>query len=185
MIKRLISTWRNHPLLRRLQKACRCWIKSRPPWDLTTSVKWLAYAGLFTYSMNLDSSDRIWEWRETYFGISVPSLTSSVFEEGLIAACLLASFIFLIEPLLPTRWSKQLRAVLKGPPWIVFDGALSWLAYVLGILPIMSATADWWGGTLVSLFGAFLLLVLLVKVIIDLCKAWLWGAAVFRTATSR
>ena len=139
--------------------------------------------------MNLDSSDRIWALRESYFGISMPIPTGSVFEEGLIAVCLLASFVFFIEPLLPTRWSKQIRAVLNGPVCIVLDGLLSWLAYVLGIVPLISATGDWWGGRLVSLFGALLLLVLLVKilvkVIVELCKAWLRGAAVFRTVASR
>ena len=172
MIKRPIWTWRNHPLLPRLQYACRSWVQSRPPWDLPSSVKWLMYAGLFMYSRNLNSSDGIWEWGESYFGIPVPTLTSSAIQEGFIAACLLASFIFFIEPLLPTHWSKQIRDVLKGPGWIMVDGTLSWFAYALGMLPIISAISDWWGGGLVFLLGAHLLLAMPIKTIIDVCRAY-------------
>ena len=171
MIKRPIWTWRNHPLLPRLQNACRSWVQSRPPWDLPSSVKWLMYAGLFMYSRNLDSSDGIWEWRESYFGIPVPTLTSSAIQEGFIAACLLASFIFFIEPILPIRWSKQVRAVRKQAGWIIVDGTLSWFAYALGMLPIISANGDWWGGELVFLLGVLLLLAMSVKTTIDVCRA--------------
>ncbi len=123
------------------------------------------------YSRNLESSDGIWEWGESYFGIPVPTLTSSAIQEGFIAACLLASFIFFIEPLLPIRWSKQIRYVLTGPGWIMVDGTLSWFAYALGMLPIISATSDWWGGGLLFLLGALLLLAMPIKMIIDVFKA--------------
>ena len=171
MFKRLIWTWRSHPLLSRLRNACRCWVQSRPPWDLPSSVKWLVYAGLFMYGRDLDSSDGIWEWGESYFGMPVPTLTSSSVLEGFLAACLLASFIFFIEPLLPIRWSKQLHAVRKQANWIVVDGILSWFAYALGMLPIISANSDWWGGGLFFLLGAFLLLAMPVKTTIDVYRA--------------
>lgn len=171
MIKRPKWTWRIHPLLPRLQNACRCWVQHRPPWDLPASVKWLLYAGLFTYSRNLDSSDGIWEWGESYFGIPVPTLTSSAVQEGFIAACLLASFIFFIEPLLPSRWSKQIRDIFKGVGWIMVEGMLLWAAFALGMVPIISASSDWWGGGLLFLLGALLLLAIPVKMTIDVCKA--------------
>ena len=171
MIKRLIWKCGNHPLLSRLLKACRRWIQHRPRWDLPSSVKWLMYAGLFMYSRNLNSSDGIWEWGESYFGIPVPTLTSSAIQEGCIAACLLASFIFFIEPLLPTGWSKKIRCFFKEASWILVEGMLSWFAYALGMLPIISASSDWWSGGLLSLLGALLLLAIPVKIIIDMCKA--------------
>lgn len=171
MIKRLILTWRNLPLVPRLQNACRSWVQSRPSWDLPTSVKWLVYAGVFMYSRNLGSSDGIWKWGESYFGIPVPTLTSSAVQEGFIAACLLASFIFFIEPLLPIHRSNQIRAIRKKAGWIMVDGILSWVAYMLGVLPIISANIDWWGGELVFLLGTLLLLAMPVKTIIDMRKA--------------
>ena len=129
------------------------------------------YAGLFTYSQNLDSSDGIWEWGESYFGIPVPTLTSSGIKEVFVAACLLASFVFFIEPLLPPCWRKQIRAARKTPGWIMGDGALSWASFALGMLPIISASSDWWGGGLLFLLGVFLLLAIPVKMAIDVCKA--------------
>ena len=185
MINRLIGTWRNHPLPPRLRNACRCWLKHRPPWDLPASVKWLMYVGLLMYSRNLDSSDRIWEWGESYFGIPVPSLTASAVQEGFIAVCLLASLVFFIEPLLPACLRKQICAVRKIPAFTIVGGALSWAACTLGMLPIISATSDWWGGGLVFLWGLFLLLAMFVKWIIEVCKALCQAARGCRTATSR
>ena len=153
MIKRPIWTWLKHTPLRRLINACWSWIKRRPKWDLPDSVKWLVYSGLFMYNRNLSRPDDMWEWGESLFGIPVPILTSAAVSEGFIGACLLASFIFLIEPLLPTRWSKQTRAVRKEANWIIVDGFLSWVAYALGMLPILSANSDWWGGGLAFLLG--------------------------------
>ena len=141
MIKRPIWTWRKHPPLPRLRNACWSWVQRRPTWDLPASVKWLVYSGLFMYNRNLSRPDDMWEWGESLFGIPVPTLTSAAVSEGFIGACLLASFIFLIEPLLPTRWSKQTRAVRKEANWIIVDGFLSWVAYALGMLPILSANS--------------------------------------------
>ena len=171
MLKRLNWIWRNPSLLPRLRNVCSSWVQSRPPWDLPSSVKWLMYAVLFTYSRNLNSSDGLWKWEESYFGIPIPTLTSFAFFEGCIVGCLLASVIFFIEPLLPTRWSKQIRDGLKGPGWIIADGALSWSAYALGVLPVISATSDWRGGELVLLLGALHLLAMLIKTTIDVCRA--------------
>ena len=92
---------------------------------MPAGVTCLAYAGIFMYSRNLDSSDGIWEWGESYLGIPVPVLTSAAVQEGFVAACLLASFISFVEPLLPSRWSKQFRAVRKEVYWIMLDGTLS------------------------------------------------------------
>ena len=172
MIKLPRWTRRIHPFLTRLQNACRSWLQSRPPWDLPSSVKWLMYAGLFMYSRNLNGSDGIWEWGESYFGIPVPTLMSSPIQEGFIAACLLVSFIFLVEPLMSTRWSKRVRTVRKQASWILIDGILSWFAYALGMLPIISANSDWWGGRLVFLLGALLLLAISFKITIDVCSAY-------------
>ena len=140
-------------------------------WDLPSSVKWFLYAGLFLYSWNLASSGDIWELWELYFGISVPTLTSSAFQEGFIAFCLLASFIFFVEPLLPIGWRGWFRAVRKNPGWIVLDGTLSSIAFALAMPPIISASRDWWGGELLFLLWMLLLLAMLVKMIIDVCKA--------------
>lgn len=123
------------------------------------------------YSRNLDRSDGTWEWGESFFGIPVPTLTSSAIQEGFIAACMLAAFFFFIEPLLPIRWSKQTHAVRKEASWIMVDGFLSWVAYMLGVFPIISANIDWWGGELAFLLGTLLLLAMPVKTIIDVCKA--------------
>ena len=172
MTKRLLLTLRTHQLLPRLRSACRSWVHRRPTWDLSSSVKWLVFAGLFMYSRNLESSGGIWEWRESFLGISVPTLTSSAIWEGSIAACLLASFIFFIEPLLPIRWSRQTIAARKHACLIVVDGILSWFALVLGVLPIFSASRDWWGGGLIFLLGVLLLLAMPVKTAIDACRAY-------------
>ena len=171
MIKRFIRTLRNLPLLSGWQDTCRSWVQSRPSWGLPASVKWLVYAGIFMYSRNGDSSDGIWKWEESLFGIPVPTLTSSAIQEGFIAACLLASFFFFIEPLLTVRWSKRIHAVQKQASWIMVDGFLSWVAYMLGVLPIISANIGWWGGELAFLLGMLLLLAMPVKTIVDVCKA--------------
>lgn len=171
MIKRPFGLGKIIPLLPRLLKVCKSWVQSRPEWDLPSSVKWLLYAGLFLYSWNLDSSGGIWKWWGLYFGISLPTLTSWAFQEGFIAFCLLASFFFFIEPLLPSRWSGWFRTVRKNPGWIVLDGILSLAAFALGMLPIISASREWWGGGLLFLLWVLLSLAMLVKMIIDACKA--------------
>ena len=171
MIKWPNWIWRNTSLLPCLRNVCSSGVQSRPTWDLPSSVKWLMYAGLFTYSRNLNSSDGLWKWEESYFGIPIPTLTSFALFEGCIVGCLLASFIFFIEPLLPIRWSKQIRDGLKGPGWIIADGTLSWIAYALGVLPVISATSDWLGGELVFLLGTLHLLAMPIKTTVDVCRA--------------
>ena len=175
MINRSMGTWRNHLWLASLLNACR-WFRSRPSCNLATSVKWLMYAGLLLYSMEFDSSVRIWDWR-AHIGISVPGLTESAVQGGFIAVCLLASIIF-IEPWLPTCLRQQLCFARKIPPFTIVGGALSLAACAFGMLPIILASIDWWGGGLFALWGLLLLLALLVRWLIEVCNA-LWQAARF------
>ena len=107
-----------------------------------------------------------------HMGMGRIILRDSSSHPDFITACLLASFIFFIEPLLPIRWSKQIHAFRKEAGWIMVDGTLSWVAYALGMLPIISANSDWWGGGLVFLLGALLLLAMPVKTTIGVCKAY-------------
>ena len=172
MIKRPIWTWLKHTPLRRLINAFWCWIRRRPKWDLPASAKWLVYSGLFMYNRNQGSPDGIWEWGDSLFGIPVPTLTSTGLSEGLVGACLLASFIFLIEPLLPTSWSNQTRAARKEANWIMIDGILSLAAYALGMLPILSSNSDWWGGELVLALGMLLFFAMPIKTVFDVRNAY-------------
>ena len=108
-------------------------LDSRPPWDFPSS----GWQRRSLHRMNLDSSDRIWEWRETISGFQSPPCTSSCSRKDRSPpACWrvhLPHRAAAADPL-----EQATRAVLKGP-----TEPLSWLAYVLGILPIMTATADW------------------------------------------